>query len=151
MTEGFLVSRPECLRPLLSRPGRSPIFLSSRPERSGVERSKKIDIFKVMKSIGGHNYFVYILTNKNKTVLYIGVTNNLKVRIFNHRNPGLVTKIPFATKYKCFYLVYYERYQYIDHAIDRETQLKKWRREKKNKLISDFNPNWDFLNDIVND
>ena|SRR5688572_17611991 len=104
-----------------------------------------------MKPIGSHNYFVYILTNKSKTVLYIGVTNDIRVRIYNHRNPGLVTKITFATKYKCFYLVYYERFQYIDHAIEREKQLKKWRRDKKIKLISDLNPNWDFLNDQLNE
>lgn len=84
-----------------------------------------------MKPIGTHNYFIYILTNRNKTVLYIGVPNDIKVRIYHHRNPGLVTKIPFATKYKCFHLVYYERFQYIDHAIEREKQLKKWNREKK--------------------
>ncbi len=104
-----------------------------------------------MKPIGTHNYFVYILTNYNKTVVYIGVTNDIKTRIYYHKNPGLVTKIPFTTKYKCYYLVYYERFQWIDEAIAREKQLKKWRREKKDKLITDFNPEWKFLNDQLDE
>jgi len=104
-----------------------------------------------MKPIGSHNYFVYILTNKHKTVLYIGVTNDVKVRIHSHRNPGLVTRIPFATKYQCFYLVYYERFQWIEDAIDREKQLKKWSRSKKENLINNCNPNWNFLNDELDE
>ena len=100
-----------------------------------------------MKPLGSHNYFIYTLTNKTKKVLYIGVTNDIKVRIYYHKNPGLVTKIPFTTKYKCYYLVYYERFEYIEHALEREKQLKKWRRSKKDELIATINPNWDFLND----
>lgn len=104
-----------------------------------------------MKPIGSHNYFVYILTNKTKTVLYIGVTNDIKVRIYYHKNPGLVTKIPFTTRYKCYYLIYYERFGHIDDAIDREKQLKKWRRSKKEELINTFNPTWEFLNDTLDE
>ena len=100
-----------------------------------------------MDILKGHNYFVYILTNKTKTVLYIGVTSDVAVRIYYHKNPGLVEKIPFTTKYKCYYLIYFERFQFIDEAIAREKQLKRWRREKKEWLIKGFNPNWDFLND----
>jgi putative endonuclease len=77
-----------------------------------------------------HNYFVYILTNKNKTVLYIGVTNDLQRRIYEHENsllPG------FTQKYNCHFLVYYEHFRNIDDAISREKELKKWRREKKEK------------------
>ena len=102
-----------------------------------------------MKTLVSHNYFVYILTNRMKTVLYIGVTNDLKVRLYYHKNPGLVSKVPFTTRYKCYYLIYYERFQWVEHAIDREKQLKKWSRSKKEKLINEFNPNWDFLNDQV--
>ncbi len=69
-----------------------------------------------------HNYFVYILTNLYKTVLYIGVTNNLEVRIEQH-SKGENAK-SFTKKYKCFYLVHYERYQYINDAIDREKEVK---------------------------
>jgi len=97
---------------------------------------------------GTHNYYVYILTNKIKTVLYIGFSTELKERLYYHKNPEANSKA-FTAKYKCFYLVYWEQYNDVNIAIDRETQLKKWRREKKNKLITDFNPEWKFLNDEI--
>jgi putative endonuclease len=100
------------------------------------------------KTVGTHNYYVYILTNKSKTVLYIGVTNNLKERLYWHNNPEAHSKA-FTSKYKCFYLIYYECFQSITDAIDREKQLKGWRREKKEKLISTFNSAWKFLNNEV--
>nr|WP_321486796.1 GIY-YIG nuclease family protein [uncultured Draconibacterium sp.] len=90
-----------------------------------------------------HNYFVYIMTNKNKTVLYIGVTGDFPNRIFEHEN-GIIPG--FTEKYNCHYLVYYEHFQNINEATDREKQLKKWRREKKEQLISTFNNDWKFLN-----
>jgi putative endonuclease len=95
-----------------------------------------------------HNYFVYIVTNKNKTVLYIGVTNDLQRRIYEHAN-GLLPG--FTKKYNCHFLVYYEHFQNIDDAISREKELKKWRREKKEKLIIEFNPEWKFLNTKIFD
>lgn len=91
---------------------------------------------------------VYILTNKNKTTLYIGVTNDLSRRLFEHRN-GLGTPNSFTQKYKCYYLIYFEEYSSPKEAIESEKELKKWRREKKEKLIESINPNWDFL-DIEN-
>ncbi|WP_343532962.1 GIY-YIG nuclease family protein [Pedobacter sp.] len=94
-----------------------------------------------------HNYFVYILTNRYKTVLYIGVTNDLEIRIAQHRK-GESTR-SFTKKYKCFYLVHYERYQYINDAIDREKELKGWSRAKKEALIVMENPNWRFLNEEI--
>lgn len=100
------------------------------------------------KTLGTHNYYVYMLTNKVKTVLYIGVTNELKERIYYHQNPEPYSKA-FTAKYKCFYLVYFEHYQDIITAIDREKQIKGWTREKKNKLIDDSNPGWKFLNDEI--
>jgi len=84
-------------------------------------------------------------TNKAKTVLYIGITNELKERLYYHQNPEANSKA-FTAKYKCFYLVYWEHYNDADTAIDRETQLKKWRRDKKDALINEFNPDWRFLN-----
>ena len=96
-----------------------------------------------------HNYFVYILTNLYKTVLYICVTNNLEVRVAqhcagaNHRS--------FTKKYQCFYLVHYECYQYINDAIAREKELKGWSRAKKEILIRQENPNWKFLNEEIKD
>ena len=95
-----------------------------------------------------HNYFIYIVTNKNKTVLYIGVTNDLQRRIYEHEH-GLIPG--FTKKYNCHYLVYYEHFQQIDDAIGREKVLKKWRREKKEKLINEFNPKWKFLNETIYD
>ena len=85
--------------------------------------------------------FVYILTNKNKTTLYVGVTNDLTKRLAEHRE----ARNTFVSKYKCYYLIYFEEYQSPLDAIAREKEIKKWRREKKDKLISTFNPNWDFL------
>ena len=97
-----------------------------------------------MKPIGTHNYFIYILTNKHKTVLYTGVTNDLRRRLWEHKKR--INKTSFTSKYNCFYLIFWERYQYIQDAIDREKQIKGWKREKKIKLIESFNPEWNFLN-----
>jgi len=101
-----------------------------------------------MKTPGIHNYYIYILTNKVKTVLYTGVTNNLKERIYYHRNPLPFSKA-FTTKYKCFYLLYYEHFFEIEDAIKREKQIKGWSRAKKEKMITEFNPEWRFINDEV--
>jgi len=91
-----------------------------------------------------HEYYIYIVTNQNKTVLYIGVTNNLSRRLKEH----FEGKIPgFTQLYKCRYLIYYELFQFIDQAIAREKELKSWRREKKEMLIDKFNPDRNFLND----
>jgi putative endonuclease len=91
-----------------------------------------------------HEYYIYIVTNQNKTVLYIGVTNNLSRRLKEH----FEGKIPgFTQLYKCRYLIYYELFQFIDQAIAREKELKSWRREKKEILIDKFNPDRNFLND----
>lgn len=96
-----------------------------------------------------NNYFVYIITNKNKTVLYIGVTNNINKRLSQHYFDSQNQKKSFAGKYNCYYLLYYEFFEDINKAIKREKELKGWRREKKNKLISKHNPDWNFLNNEV--
>lgn len=75
------------------------------------------------KTIETHNYYVYILTNKTKTVLYIGFTNDLKERLYYHQNPEAHSKA-FTTKYKCFYLLYWEHYHDVEIAICREKELK---------------------------
>jgi len=100
------------------------------------------------KTLGTHNYYVYILTNNNKTVLYIGMTNNLNERLYFHCNPEANSK-HFTTKYKCFFLIYFERFEDVNQAIDREKQLKGWTREKKEMLIKEINPNWEFLNNKI--
>jgi putative endonuclease len=97
-----------------------------------------------------HNYFVYIITNPARTVLYVGVTNNLRRRIQEHYEQRGRQKT-FAGRYFCFNLVYFERFSYPNHAISREKEIKKWRREKKDALINSFNPEWRFLNDEIKD
>ena len=101
-----------------------------------------------MKLRGSHNYYVYILTNTNKTVLYTGVSNNLKERLHYHANPLPFSKA-FSTKYKCYYLIYYEHFFEIEVAIQREKQIKGFSRLKKESIISKFNPDWTFLNDTI--
>ena len=103
-----------------------------------------------MKPIGTHNYFVYITTNKNKTVLYVGVTNDLYTRLIQHKeNAEPFTHKSFVGKYNAYFLIYYERFGHIEHAIEREKEIKGWRRSKKDELINSFNPEWKFLNDEV--
>ncbi len=95
-----------------------------------------------------HNYYVYMITNPDKTVLYTGVTNDLRRRLFEHQeNKGKTTT--FAGKYYCYNLVYFEHFQDIEHAIEREKQIKNWNRKKKEHLIEINNPNWGFLNDEI--
>ncbi|MGB1019260.1 MAG: GIY-YIG nuclease family protein [Chitinophagales bacterium] len=95
-----------------------------------------------------HNYFIYILTNPKKTVLYIGVTHDLERRLNEHfENRGRVKT--FAGKYYCYNLIYFESYDNIESAIEREKELKKWSRKKKEALINKDNPNWNVLNKSV--
>lgn len=88
-------------------------------------------------------YYVYIMTNDRKTVLYIGVTNNLESRAFDHK----VKRDPraFTARYNCFNLVYYEEFGDIENAIHREKQLKKYHRTWKIELIEKLNPKWNDL------
>jgi putative endonuclease len=95
------------------------------------------------------NYLVYIITNEYRTTLYIGVTGNIQNRLAQHYHDSQHEKKSFAGKYNCYYIIYYESFTSPNVAIAREKQLKKWRREKKNKLISDFNPKWETLNNEV--
>ncbi|HCT29933.1 MAG TPA: endonuclease [Bacteroidales bacterium] len=95
-----------------------------------------------------HNYFVYITTNHNKTVLYTGVSNDLKRRLYEHEQDSKSLKNTFAGKYNCSHLVYFGIFQNIEHAISREKEIKGWKRVKKENLISAFDPEWKFLNDI---
>ncbi len=83
--------------------------------------------------------YVYILTNKNNTTLYIGVTNNIERRLYEHRNK-LVKG--FSSKYNLNKLIYLEETNSIKEAIQREKQLKGWRREKKINLIKQQNPDF---------
>lgn len=78
------------------------------------------------------------------------MTNDLEIRMNQHyENRGKADT--YAGKYYCYNLIYWERHKYVNHAIEREKEIKKWRREKKNQLINDFNPNWKFLNHEIRD
>jgi putative endonuclease len=92
-----------------------------------------------------YNFYTYILTNYERRILYTGVTNDLERRLCEHYF-GTDHKDSFTSKYKCFYLVWFERHQYVNYAIEREKEVKGWVRAKKNLLIEEENPNWLFLN-----
>jgi putative endonuclease len=95
---------------------------------------------------GYHTYYVYIITNKYRSTYYIGMTNNLGERLKQHKEnieKGIKT---FASKYNIEFLVYYEKFSWVQLAIAREKELKGWRREKKLDLIKSFNPEFEFLN-----
>ncbi|ALD22522.1 GIY-YIG nuclease family protein [Hymenobacter sp. DG25A] len=92
-------------------------------------------------------YFIYILTNQNRSTLYIGVTNDLKRRVYEHMT-GLHQG--FTKKYNLHQLVYFEDYTDARLAIDREKQLKGGSRQKKLDLINSFNPDWrDLYEDLT--
>lgn len=91
-------------------------------------------------------YYVYILTNKNNSTLYVGVTNNIVRRLYEHKNK-LVKG--FTEKYNLNKLVYYEITTDVESAINREKALKKWSRTKKDVLITNFNPVWEDLSSVV--
>lgn len=84
-------------------------------------------------------YYVYILTNKSNRVLYIGVTNNLQRRVYEHKEKLIEG---FTSKYNVNKLVYYEDTVDVKAAIEREKTLKKWARKKKEWLIKQYNPEW---------
>lgn len=89
-------------------------------------------------------YYVYITTNPSKTVLYIGVTNDLARRMNEHKE-NRNNKLKFAGRYFCYNLIYYEEFYDIREAISREKEIKKWRREKKENLINTINPEWNMI------
>ncbi|MEY2486011.1 MAG: putative endonuclease [Verrucomicrobiota bacterium] len=96
-----------------------------------------------------YDFWVYIVTNRNHSVLYIGMTNSLSRRIQEHREG---TGANFPAAYRCSKLVYYENYSQVLDAIARESQLKKWSRAKKIRLINGSNPSWlDLGDDILED
>ncbi|MCQ9637578.1 GIY-YIG nuclease family protein [Chryseobacterium sp. WG23] len=95
-------------------------------------------------SEGIYTFYIYILTNKNRSVLYTGVTGNLHKRLYQHK----IKKSPssFTARYNVEFLIYYEKYDWIHHAIEREKEIKSWSRIKKLELIREVNPNLEFLN-----
>ncbi|WP_394776292.1 GIY-YIG nuclease family protein [Flavobacterium sp.] len=94
---------------------------------------------------GYHTYYIYILTNKTKTVLYTGVTNNLMQRLNQHTENIILKNKTFASKYNVQFLLYYEKFTWIQEAIAREKEIKGWDRNKKIVLIKTINPDLEFL------
>jgi putative endonuclease len=91
-----------------------------------------------------NQYYVYILANNHNTTLYIGITNNLERRVYEHKihlNKG------FTQKYNVTKLVWYERFLTSDSAISKEKQLKKWNRAWKERIVNEMNPQWNDLSE----
>ena len=90
----------------------------------------------------GKTYYVYIMTNRSRVVLYTGVTNSIESRLWFH---GTASSKSFTKRYKVDRLVYYEEFDNPEDAIAREKEIKAWRREKKNQLVETLNPKWQDL------
>jgi putative endonuclease len=88
--------------------------------------------------------FVYFMTNKNNTVIYVGVTSDLLKRVYQHKTKRYEG---FTDKYNCDKLVYFEEFNDISHAITREKQIKSGNRKRKEALINLENPEWNDLSD----
>lgn len=91
-------------------------------------------------------FYTYILTNWNKTVLYVGYTQNLSRRLLED---WIGKDGSFTTKYKVYYLVWYNVTKYVLNAINFEKEIKSWSRAKKIILINEMNPEWHFLNESL--
>ena len=92
------------------------------------------------------NYYVYIMTNWRNGTLYIGVTNNLERRVYEHKNKKVKG---FTSEYDINHLVYYEHSNDINAALQREKHLKSWKRAWKVRLIESSNPNWSDLSQTL--
>jgi len=90
-----------------------------------------------------HGGTVYIMANKARTTIYVGVTADLYARILDHKNHVYANS--FTDKYNCVHCMYYEHFPTIQQAIAREKEIKKWRRDKKDALINTLNPKWEDL------
>jgi putative endonuclease len=110
---------------------------NSRPQHDNA-RKFLLHCHNTKENMKQRSFYVYIMTNRSRT-LYTGITNNLERRVYEHKNhitPG------FTSKYKIDRLAYYETTNDVHVAIEREKQIKGWRREKKIALIESMNPAW---------
>ena len=89
------------------------------------------------------NYYVYIMASATNVTIYTGVTSNLPQRVYEHKNH--LDPDSFTAKYNVHKLVYYECTTDVKAALEREKQIKGWRRAKKNALVETMNPNWEDL------
>ena len=93
--------------------------------------------------------YVYIMSNKNNTVLYIGVSSNLMARVFEHQTK--ISPTCFTARYNCDKLVFFEPFDFIEDAIAREKQLKGGNRAVKVELVNSINPSWKDLFEDINE
>ena len=91
-------------------------------------------------------YYLYLLTNYKNTVLYLGVTNNLKRRVQEHKNG---VNEGFSKKYNCNKLVWFKKFEDIRFAIEMEKKMKKWKREYKENVINEKDPEWKDLFEFI--
>ena len=89
--------------------------------------------------VGEKLFYVYILANWNYKVMYVGITSDLTKRLYEHKNKLIDG---FTKKYNVFKLVYFETVEDVRSAIAREKEIKGWRRDKKDRLVSENNPEW---------
>jgi putative endonuclease len=115
----------------------TPKLLDRPPSRTMTVRRTQASAMSTERA-----YWVYMLASRLGGTLYIGVTNNLARRVYEHRS-GLVDG--FTKDYAIHRLVYFEQHTDVEAAIRREKRLKKWNRAWKVRLIERFNPNWDDL------
>ena len=92
-------------------------------------------------------YYVYMMSNTHRNVLYTGITNDLVRRVYEHRNH--LDKGSYTDRYNAERLVYYESTPDVRAAIEREKQIKGWNRKRKDKLVESKNPNWDDLYEMI--
>ena len=92
-------------------------------------------------------YYVYMMSNTHRNVLYTGITNDLIRRVYEHRNH--LDKGSYTDRYNAEYLVYYESTPDVRVAIEREKQIKGWNRKRKEKLVESKNPNWNDLYEMI--
>ncbi len=93
-----------------------------------------------------YQFWTYILTNQSRSVLYTGITNNLAARLLEH---WIGKEGCFTTRYHVYYLLWSEETKYVNNAIAREKEIKRWHRKDKEALINALNPDWDFWNTKV--
>ena len=94
------------------------------------------------------SYYVYLMTNWNNKVVYVGVTSDLMRRVYEHKNKLIKG---FTEKYNINKLIYFEETQDIYTALNREKEIKRWRRGKKNQLVEQANPQWKDLSEEIQD
>jgi putative endonuclease len=125
--------------------------LSSFPPSTPLNNKKPRDAeCHPERSEGSHNFmkafYVYMMTNRSRVVLYTGITNSLMRRVWQHQNGEIGG---FTKSYKVDRLVYYERFNDPRDAIAREKEIKAWRRAKKNALVETMNPKWADLSPML--